>query len=67
MTLILLLINIISTLAVCLCAGAMLAIREEINDRIDELSMIECKIVKQLPDAEFSPFEVESVKGAPER
>ena len=45
-------INVISSLAMCLCAGAMLSMREEIRDRIDELSMIECQIVRLLPDNE---------------
>lgn len=45
-------INVISSLAMCLCAGAMLSIREEIRDRIDELSMIECKVIRHLPEDE---------------
>lgn len=45
-------INVISSLAMCLCAGALLNMREEIRDRIDELSMIECQIVRLLPDNE---------------
>lgn len=43
-------INVISSLAMCLCAGAMLNIREEIKDRIDELSMIECQVIRYLPE-----------------
>lgn len=43
-------INVISSLAMCLCAGAMLNIREEIKDRIDELSMIECQVIRHLPE-----------------
>lgn len=43
-------INFISSLAMCLCAGAMLSIREEIRDRIDELSMIECQVIRHLPE-----------------
>lgn len=43
-------INVISSLAICLCAGAMLNMREEIKDRIDELSMIECQVIRHLPE-----------------
>lgn len=47
---VLLMINIITTLGVCFCAGAMLSIKDDIDDRIVELSMIETHIVSMLPD-----------------
>ena len=46
----LLLINIITTLSVCFVAGAMYKIKDDIDDRLDELSMIETHIVSLLPD-----------------
>lgn len=46
-------VNFISVLAVCLCAGSMLHIRDEIEDRITELSMIECKLIKNMEDEEY--------------
>lgn len=48
----LLLINIITTLSVCFVAGAMYKIKDDIDDRLDELSMIETHIVALLPDDE---------------
>lgn len=43
-------VNVISVVAICLCAGSMLSIRDEIVDRITELSMIECRIIKEMGD-----------------
>lgn len=47
---ILLIINIFLLLSIVLIAGHIDHIRDEIEDRIDELSMIECKLVKMLDD-----------------
>lgn len=50
-------VNVISAVAICLCAGSMLSIRDEIVDRITELSMIECRIIKEMGDDDY---EIES-------
>lgn len=53
----LLFINIVTTLSVCFVAGAIFKLKDDIDDRLDELSMIETQIVSLIPDEEIKPEE----------
>lgn len=53
----LLFINIVTTLSVCFVAGAIFKLKDDIDDRLDELSMIETQIVSLIPDEVMEPEE----------
>lgn len=43
---------IVSCLAVCTIAGSLWHLIDMIEEKIDDMSMLECKIAEHLPDAE---------------
>lgn len=49
--LILTVICIISLISVCMIAGSLYHLIDVIEEKIDDMSMLECKIAKDLPDA----------------
>lgn len=48
---ILLVISVISLISVCMIAGSLYHLVDVIEEKIDDMSMLECKIAKDLPDA----------------
>ncbi len=49
--LILTVICIVSLISVCMIAGSLYHLIDVIEEKIDDMSMLECKIAKDLPDA----------------
>lgn len=50
-TLILTIICIVSLISVCMIAGSLYHLIDVIEEKIDDMSMLECKIARDLPDA----------------
>lgn len=50
-TLILTIICIVSLISVCMIAGSLYHLIDVIEEKIDDMSMLECKIAQDLPDA----------------
>lgn len=48
---ILLFVAITSLIAVCMIAGSLYHLVDVIEEKIDDMSMLECRIAKLLPDA----------------
>lgn len=44
-------ICIVSLISVCMIAGSLYHLIDVIEEKIDDMSMLECKIAKDLPDA----------------
>lgn len=49
-TLILTCICIVSLISVCMIAGSLFHLIDVIEEKIDDMSMLECKIAKDLPE-----------------
>lgn len=49
--LILTVICIVSLVSVCMIAGSLYHLIDVIEEKIDDMSMLECKIAQDLPDA----------------
>ena len=49
--LILTVICIVSLVSVCMIAGSLYHLIDVIEEKIDDMSMLECKIAQNLPDA----------------
>lgn len=50
-SIILTVICIVSLVSVCMIAGSLYHLIDVIEEKIDDMSMLECKIAKDLPDA----------------
>lgn len=48
---ILLVISVISLISVCMIAGSLYHLVDVIEEKIDDMSMLECRIARILPDA----------------
>lgn len=48
---ILTIICIVSLISVCMIAGSLYHLIDVIEEKIDDMSMLECKITQNLPDA----------------
>ena len=48
---ILTIICIVSLISVCMIAGSLYHLIDVIEEKIDDMSMLECKIAQNLPDA----------------
>lgn len=48
---ILTIICIVSLISVCMIAGSLYHLIDVIEEKIDDMSMLECKIAKDLPEA----------------
>lgn len=48
---ILTIICIVSLISVCMIAGSLYHLIDVIEEKIDDMSMLECKIAQDLPDA----------------
>ena len=48
---ILTIICIVSLISVCMVAGSLYHLIDVIEEKIDDMSMLECKIAQDLPDA----------------
>lgn len=48
--LILLVISIVSLISVCMIAGSLYHLVDVIEEKIDDMSMLECRIAQILPD-----------------
>ncbi len=44
-------ICVVSLISVCMIAGSLYHLIDVIEEKIDDMSMLECKIAKDLPDA----------------
>lgn len=48
---ILLVISVVSLISVCMIAGSLYHLVDVIEEKIDDMSMLECRIARMLPDA----------------
>lgn len=48
---ILLIISVVSLISVCMIAGSLYHLVDVIEEKIDDMSMLECRIAQILPDA----------------
>ena len=51
---ILLVISVISLISVCMIAGSLYHLVDVIEEKIDDMSMLECRIAQILPDVQDS-------------
>mgnify|MGYP000036126365 FL=1 len=51
---ILLLVSVVSLISVCMIAGSLYHLVDVIEEKIDDMSMLECRIARILPDTSDS-------------